>query len=64
MAGVGVGCFGSGAAIIIKLKSMLRTTTKLSTQKMICRPLLCERLTFSSSNIILPSTHVSQDETL
>jgi hypothetical protein len=44
--GVGVGCFGWGITITIRLKTMLTTTTKPSTLKMICCLLLRERLTF------------------
>lgn len=44
--GVGVGCFGWGATVMIRLKAMLKTTTRPSILKMVCCPLLCERLTF------------------
>lgn len=44
--GVGVGCFGSGIIITIRLKTMLKTTSRLITQNMIRDPLLLERLNF------------------
>lgn len=45
--GVGVGCFGSGTIITIRLKTILKTTSKLTTQNMIRDPLLLELLIFS-----------------
>ncbi len=42
--GVGVGCFGSGITITIRLKTILNTTSKLITQNMILDPLLLELL--------------------
>jgi hypothetical protein len=47
MIGVGVGCFGSGITVNTRLRAMLKTTTRPSILKMICCPLLCERLTFT-----------------
>jgi len=48
--GVGVGCFGSGRTVMIRLKAMLKTTTRLSIPKMICCPLPRQLLTFTSGN--------------
>ena len=42
--GVGVGCFGWGIAVRIRPKTMLKTISKLSTQKKIFCPLPLERL--------------------
>jgi hypothetical protein len=51
--GVGVGRLDRGATVMTRLKIMLKTTSRLSTQKMICCPLLRERLTFSSRNEVM-----------
>ena len=45
--GVGVGCFGWGATVRIRPKTMLKTTSRLITQSMIRCPLFLERFIFS-----------------